>query len=309
MDILADLLQSVRLNPSVLTQKNLYGDWGMVFPCDKSAGFHIVTRGNCWVRSPRLKESILLQKGDILLVNQGTAHDLVSEPDTAAVSIEEHNRSLETMKNQEKGELSTSLICGVYHFGLKPLHPFFSELPEIYHIPSTQISSHHPIHSALMLLSAELDCSNDDNEPGNSLVIDRLVDVLFFYILRHWMKNQEKNPNSWAAAYSDVHLKQSLVVMHENYDYSWSVEELSRKAGLSRAAFSQKFKSAVGDSPINYLTGIRIQKAMEQLKTTSDNIENIAESVGYSSGFALSKAFKRFCGISPKSFRKQEAAI
>lgn len=54
-----------------------------------------------------------------------------------------------------------------------------------------------------------------------------------------------------------------------------------------------------------YVTKVRIQKMMELLVRTEESIEQIAETVGYATGFALSKAFKRISGVSPQHYRLQ----
>jgi AraC-like DNA-binding protein len=80
---------------------------------------------------------------------------------------------------------------------------------------------------------------------------------------------------------------------------------LAQKAGLSRAAFAERFKVLLGDTPLNYVTKVRIQKAMEHLVRSEETIEQISERVGYATGFALSKAFKRVTRVSPQQYRQQ----
>ena len=101
------------------------------------------------------------------------------------------------------------------------------------------------------------------------------------------------------------YLRNALVAIHENPAYPWQVAELAQKASLSRAAFAQRFKELLGDTPVNYVTKVRIQKSMELLVRTEESIERIAETVGYGTGFALSKAFKRIAGVSPQHYRLQ----
>ena len=76
-------------------------------------------------------------------------------------------------------------------------------------------------------------------------------------------------------------------------------------ASLSRAGFALKFKTALGDTPLNYLTSIRIQQAMKILTLDDHKIESVALDVGYADAFSFSKAFKKRTGQSPIEFRKQ----
>lgn len=56
---------------------------------------------------------------------------------------------------------------------------------------------------------------------------------------------------------------------------------------------------------MTYVTKVRIQKNMELLVRTEESVERIAETVGYATGFALSKAFKRIAGVSPQHYQPQ----
>jgi AraC-like DNA-binding protein len=95
--------------------------------------------------------------------------------------------------------------------------------------------------------------------------------------------------------------------MHAEPERDWSVDALAGTAGISRAAFAQKFKRISGDTPAHYLTKLRIQRAMDMLRRADDNLEKVAEAVGYNDVFVFSKAFKRIQGLSPKAFRKSMA--
>ena len=128
---------------------------------------------------------------------------------------------------------------------------------------------------------------------------------MLYYILRQWMNHHREQGVSWISAYQNPHLRNVLVAVHENPAYAWQVADMAQKAGLSRAAFAQRFKELLGDTPANYVTKVRIQKAMELLVQTEESIERISETVGYATGFALSKAFKRICGVSPHQYRLQ----
>ena len=121
------------------------------------------------------------------------------------------------------------------------------------------------------------------------------------------MGQQQGQEASWVNAYHNPYLRNALVAIHENPAHPWQVEELAQKASLSRAAFAQRFKELLGDTPVNYVTKVRIQQSMELLVRTEESIERIAETVGYGTGFALSKAFKRIAGVSPQHYRLQAA--
>ena len=305
MDILSDLMQSVGMNPSLLTQNDVTGDWGILFSSSQSAGFHIVKRGECFLQSPALNQPIRLESNDLVFIARGVEHSLVSAVGIQAQPLAEFLRSLPKpdIAAGAKDLAVTTLVCGAYHFDVEPIHPFFNEIPEIVHFPSHLVSAQHPMHAALMLLSAELEQTH--SQPGDTVVVKRLIDVMFCYILRQWMQNQAHSGATWMHAFYDENLRDSLIAIHENPAYPWSLQELAKISRLSRSAFAQRFKFFVNDTPINYLAKIRVQKAMKLLRKSEQSVQAIAEIVGYSTGFSLSKAFKRVCGISPQQYRQR----
>lgn len=302
MDIVSELMRSVGMTPVLLAQCTLPRPWGMDFPPMRGAAFHLVVRGGGCLHSAQLPGPIHLESGDLVLVTRQIAYTLASDLNAPAKPIRE-TLAMARRGPPPEGEAvnDTSLICGIFRFALEPIHPFFSELPLLIHIPAHQIAAHEPMYAAQRLLSAELDYAN--TEPGKSILTDRLVDVMFYYILRHWINNYHARGASWVNAFHDHHIRSALVAMHENPAYSWQVAELARKADLSRSAFAQRFKEVMGDTPVNYLTKVRIQKSMELLARTDENIDRISETVGFGTGFALSKAFKRVTGVSPREYR------
>ena len=76
---------------------------------------------------------------------------------------------------------------------------------------------------------------------------------------------------------------------------------------LSPVYISKIFKEETGESPINYLIKIRLEKARDILLKSSDStIKNIANEVGYEDAYHFSKLFKKYYGISPLYYRKRE---
>ena len=60
---------------------------------------------------------------------------------------------------------------------------------------------------------------------------------------------------------------------------------------------------------MTYLTGWRIALAADLLRTSDLTIETIARRVGYANAFALSVAFKRIRGVSPKRYRTDDTLL
>jgi AraC-like DNA-binding protein len=74
---------------------------------------------------------------------------------------------------------------------------------------------------------------------------------------------------------------------------------------MSRSAFALRFKDLLGQTPLEYVTEWRMQKAMQSLEQRDKKLIDIARSVGYESDAAFSKAFKRVVGTIPGEYLKR----
>jgi AraC-like DNA-binding protein len=84
----------------------------------------------------------------------------------------------------------------------------------------------------------------------------------------------------------------------------WSVRELGKVAGASRASLARLFQRTTGMSPKRWLTAQRLQQAAVLLQTGEQTLSEIAQQVGYVSEFAFSRAFKRHFGVAPARYRE-----
>ena len=97
----------------------------------------------------------------------------------------------------------------------------------------------------------------------------------------------------------------AIKYIEENYhDSELSVDALCQHLNVSATYFSTLFKKETGTNFINYLTNVRMEKALQMLNTTEEKTYNIAEKVGYTEPNYFSYVFKKHYGISPSNYRK-----
>ena len=84
----------------------------------------------------------------------------------------------------------------------------------------------------------------------------------------------------------------------------WTLERLAAEVHLSRATLARRFAELVGEPPLTYLTRWRMDLAARRLKDTTDPVETIARSVGYTSEYAFNRAFSRHRGQPPGRYRR-----
>ena len=101
-------------------------------------------------------------------------------------------------------------------------------------------------------------------------------------------------------------LEEAKAYIEENFaDMELSLEKLCKHLHVSVARFSTNFKRDMGISYVNFLTNVRLQKAVELLKTTDEKTYIIAEMVGYADQNYFSYVFKKKYGVSPSKYRQQ----
>lgn len=144
------------------------------------------------------------------------------------------------------------------------------------------------------------------DEPGQDVVLDRLLDLVLIAVLRAWFAGAAPDSGvpSWFAAQSDPVVGPALRLLHDRPAHPWTVAELAARTGVSRAGLGRRFTELVGESPMAYLTGWRLALAADLLREPDATVASVARKVGYGSPFALSAAFKRVRGVSPREYRE-----
>ena len=139
---------------------------------------------------------------------------------------------------------------------------------------------------------------------GSNVVVDRLAETLFIHMLRVYMELHAPQEGLFAAL-THPKIYRALEQIHTNPQSPWTIEQLAKHAGMSRASFASHFKTVLDMSPMQYLTTVRMQQAQDILQTSSKPLNVVAEDVGYGSEIAFSRAFRRFFGQAPGRFRQQ----
>jgi AraC-like DNA-binding protein len=89
--------------------------------------------------------------------------------------------------------------------------------------------------------------------------------------------------------------------MHREPEKDWSVTTLAARVAMSRSAFAGRFTQLAGETPMSYLTRVRMRAAREQLARPGTRIADVALRSGYRLEAAFSRAFKRVLGVAPGS--------
>lgn len=108
-----------------------------------------------------------------------------------------------------------------------------------------------------------------------------------------------KRPNDFP-----ISIVKATQFIEKNYKQDITLEDIVEISKLSKYHFTRQFKKYVNETPINYLTNIRITNALPYLSQNNVTIDWIAQEVGFRSTNYFSKVFKKKIGISPSKYRK-----
>lgn len=143
---------------------------------------------------------------------------------------------------------------------------------------------------------------------GQRLLADKLFEVVLIQLLR-WLVDHPDEAGIQAglmAGLADPRLARALVAMHQAPGASWTLAALAQEAGMSRSAFAAAFRDAVGQPPADYLADWRLALAQARLRQGRP-VKVIAAELGYANASALSRAFSRKLGASPRGWLDQPA--
>ena len=298
MDVLSDILKKIRLSSAVYFKSDFSSPWGMDIPKGPFAQFHIVTRGQCVLKTK--SKAIQLFTGDIVVFPLGTSHWLADSESSDRQNGKDVVQSIINGDSLFSGEkISTTLVCGHFEFDKDIDHPFVQELPEIIHISDAEKRELSWLERITGLIIQEA----DSEQSGSNIIVDKLGEVLFIHVLRAYiLKNRSQK--GFLAALQDERMRRVLKSIHDCPDREWQLDTLAQVAGMSRTSFSNHFKNMMGETPLNYITQWRMLLAKELLKESNQSVGEIATKVGYQSEAAFNRVFKKRAEITPLKFRQ-----
>ena len=128
--------------------------------------------------------------------------------------------------------------------------------------------------------------------------------------LRNWFIEKFRECNANMHTKKNEH-ENSLVqrakeYINGNYKKDLSLDELSKELDISPYYFSKLFKEETGSNFVEYLTGLRMDRAKELLKDESLSMKEICAAIGYSDPNYFSRIFKKNIGLTPTEYRERE---
>lgn len=141
--------------------------------------------------------------------------------------------------------------------------------------------------------------------PGRYFMLKSYLIQLILLLLRDQKDTAtEQNGCIFESTNKKYVVKQIIRYFDQHYQHKISLDQIAQNMYLSTFYISKIFKSETGDTPINYLIQLRMEKALELMKENQSlSIQDIAAAVGYEDAYHFSKLFKKYFGTAPSKYR------
>lgn len=313
MDPLADLLDGPRARNAFLMRSVLDPPWSLRIQDKAPLTLVAVVRGEAHVLA-HTGEIARVGPADIAIVRGPEPYTIADDPRTTPQVVIQPGQRCETLDGESLSQAmdlgvrtwgtdpdgETMMLTGTYEFAGEISRRLLDALPPLLVLGADQADS---------VLTGLLATEIVKDDPGQEAVLDRLLDLLLITTLRSWFSRPDAEAPAWYRAYGDPIVGRALRMLQNNPAHPWTVASLAQATNVSRAALARRFNELVGQPPMAFLTGWRLDLAADLLCESDAPIGAVAEQVGYGSPFALSTAFKRVTGLSPQQHRARTREV
>jgi AraC family transcriptional regulator, alkane utilization regulator len=339
VDVLSDTLRVVRLAGALFFTARFSPPWSVQSPssegfarllnaqADSITVFHMIVSGGCWIAFDG-QPAFPVAAGDVVIFPHADAHIMYSHPEVPPTSnmtlqLLNHLQSVPPHEGIPRIDYSSEgeavhFVCG-YLLCDQRFNPLIGSLPKFLLVcidrdgePKRVVEGLPPWNVVHAEAGDWLDTTlrytiqeTNGERAGSSAMLPRLTELLFVELLRRYMQQLPPEYTSWLAAVRDPVVGSTLRLMHSYPERPWTVEELAHSVAVSRSALAQRFTTLVGESPMQYLQGWRMQLAQYLLGQTNLSIIDIADRTGYQSAAAFNRTFKRLVGQPPATWRQR----
>ena len=320
MDALSDVLRVANLTGGVFLHAEFFAPWciatrvslehcaPVIGPATHLIVYHYVVEGDFLIRvEAEGGASLRLEAGELVLVPRNDLHLMGSDLNLPPVPGNEvisrpKDGGLFSIHHGGTGKC-TRMICGFLGCAGAAGNPVISALPPLLKLNVAHDGAAEWIRSTFQFAAAEVAAGR----PGSETVLAKLSELLFVDSVRRYAEALPDGQTGWLAGLREPYVARALALLHRDITRHWTVDDLGREVGLSRSALADRFIRLIGVPPMHYLGKWRMQVAGEKLRGSNASLGQVAESVGYDSDAAFSRAFKKAFGVAPATWRRSNS--
>lgn len=301
MDPLTDIVALLYPHDCSAAGLDAGGDWSIRF--DRHAGLkcNAVLKGSCWLWVDGADAPQRLEAGDCAILPHGlpftvSARQMKIGADAAAIYA-----PLPHGGTAVYGGGGDFFMTGARFLLSGPVaDALLRAMPPVIVVHSRL--SGDAVRWSLAQIAEEL----REDRPGRALSVTHLSHYVFVQALRCHLADASPT-TGWLSLLADTRLSRALEVMHGDPARRWQLAELAALAGMSRTSFAVRFRHVAGETPMAYLTKLRMLRAAHALRRRDTSIAQVAAEIGYSSESAFAAAFKRTMKCTPRQYAPRPA--
>jgi AraC family transcriptional activator of mtrCDE len=282
--------------------------------------YHVLLRGEAIVEIPGAasgESAVRMTAGDIVLFPSGSAHIVHDGSGKRARAARQEQVDGLTIATNGSTRDGADILCGRFVLPVVPQQLLRDHLPQRLVVSSMAASGEPDQHNAdanardtafaASRLARLIELMREEafeQRPGYGSIVNQLSGALFALTLRCASESADA-PRGLLALAQRPRLQPAIAAMFDEPAQPWTLPALAARCHMSRATFVRHFEEALGRSPADVLTELRMTLAGRKLTQTQLSVAEIGESVGYQSDAAFQRVFKRHVGVTPAQWRAQ----
>lgn len=272
MDKLSSILNRFSISAGVFYTGGLCGLSEFDDPGAREGHLHLLNSGRLEVTDGQGRR-ITMEEPSLLFYPKPTRHQLIASEDDKA-----------------------KVVCASIQYGTGPNNPLVNALPDVVVIPLSE--------SSMLKSSTETLFDEAFHErSGRQVMLDRLTEIFLIQLLRYVMDSGRLSQGVLAGL-AHPQLARVIMAIHQQPEKTWTLEDMTGLAHMSRSKFADEFRQLVGQSPGDYLIEWRVAVAQNLLRRGKP-VGWVANEVGYENASALARVFRKKTGQSPMQWLKQ----
>lgn len=187
------------------------------------------------------------------------------------------------------------LLCITTQMENRFITPVIQNSAMPYILLDNQVEWHRKVNKLIQAMY------NDYDQSVYPLQLQGLFYQLWTYLFQNMPQGFNETTTSSSALSS---VKQMIHYIEVNYSTTIKIKDLAKVIHVSESKCFQLFHSYLGQTPVEYVTRVRLAHGIELMKNSFKSFTEISEEIGFSNPSYFSESFKKYYNTTPREYRK-----